>query len=106
MNSLAPIGCHQEEEDFGSIYVCVRARACVRAYHWVSDTHQVSSIVALHHMPLRQGLSLNLRLDWQAASPSNPLVSYVPVLESKVPQCLALGGGLGDENSGQSSSWL
>ena len=25
MNSLAPIGCHQEEEDFGSIYVCVRA---------------------------------------------------------------------------------
>lgn len=41
----------------------------------IKGGHQVSSSITLHFIPLRKNLSLDLELDWQPASPCDPLVS-------------------------------
>lgn len=54
----------------------------------VRGGHQVSCFVILFHISLRLGLSQNLELDGQPASPNNPVSSYCAV-----PGFLNMGAG-------------
>lgn len=52
-------------------YVCFWAHVCTEAWGW----HLVSCSSTLSLISLKQSLSLNLKVGWWPASPSNPLVS-------------------------------
>lgn len=48
------------------------------------DVGWMFCFIVLHLIPLREGLSLHLKLDWQLAIPSNPPVSTPSLHNSEI----------------------